>query len=247
MIKALIVDDEYTAIELLQWLLHQYCPDITAVQSAAGVDEAAVKIRSFQPDIVFLDIKMPGRSGFDLLLELPEWKFEVIFTTAFNEYAIQAIKFSALDYLLKPIDADELVKAVSKYKMKKTGDKQSNQLLRNFIRNIEVKNRNQFKLAVPTVSDIKYFSVEEILRLEAERNYTRFHLVNNKYFVSAKTLKEYEDILTEHGFIRVHKSHLVNRQFIESYDKQGFLLLNDNSKVEVSRRRREFVMDSLGQ
>lgn len=243
MIKALIVDDEYTAIELLQWLLQQYCPDVTAIQTAHNVDEAAAKIRGFHPDIVFLDIKMPGKSGFDLLLELSDWNFEVIFTTAFNEYAIQAIKFSALDYLLKPVDADELVKSVSRFKLKKAGA--GSQLLRNFIRNMEAKNKSQFRLAVPTVSDIRYFPVNDIIRLEAERNYTRFFLANNKQFVSAKTLKEYEDILAAHGFIRVHKSHLVNRRCIERYDKKGVLILSDKTEVEVSRRRREFVMESL--
>ncbi len=245
MIKALIVDDEFTAIELLQWLIHQYCPEITVVQSATSVDIALQKLKLFRPDIIFLDIKMPQKNGFDLLTESSDWNFEVVFTTAFNEYAIQAIKFSALDYLLKPIDADELVRAVKKFKLKKTSTGGNRQLLKNFIQNIEAGNKDLFRLAVPTVSDIKYFPVQDIVRLEADRNYTRFFLVNNKQFVSAKTLKEYEIMLKDHGFIRVHKSHLLNRYFITRYDKQGLLFLTDGTSVEVSRRRREFVMDSL--
>jgi two-component system, LytTR family, response regulator len=245
MIKTLFVDDEQTAIDLLQWLTHQYCPDITAVQSATTVEEAARKIRSFRPDLVFLDIKMPGQNGFDLLLEVTDCDFEIIFTTAFNEYAIQAIKFSALDYLLKPIDAEELVKAVERFKIKRATANGGIHLLRNFFMNISGGTKNKFRLAIPSVGEVKYIDTNNIIRLEAERNYTRFHIHKGNSFISSKTLKEYEIILKDHRFIRVHKSHLVNLSYVEKYDAGGWLLLSDNSRVEVSRRRKDYVTGKL--
>lgn len=247
MIKALFVDDEQTAIDLLQWLTHQYCPEITSVQSATTVEEAIEKIRSFRPDLVFLDIKMPKQNGFDLLLQAGDCDFEVIFTTAFNEYAIQAIRFSALDYLLKPIDAQELVKAVERFRLKRASANGGIHLLRNFFFNISGNTRNKFKLAIPSVGEIKYVNTDNIIRLEAERNYTRFHIGKGNSFISSKTLKEYEIILKDHGFIRVHKSHLVNLAFVEKYDAAGWLLLSENSRVEVSRRRRDYVVARLKQ
>jgi two-component system, LytTR family, response regulator len=244
MIKALIVDDEYTAIELLQWLIHQYCPDITAVQPASTVEEAAMKIKSFRPNLVFLDIRMPGQNGFELLLQVSDLDFEVIFTTAFNEYAIQAIKFSALDYLLKPIDAQELIKAVERFKIKRASYKGGVHLLRNFFSNISGA-KNNFKLAIPSVGEVKYIDTNSIIRLEAERNYTRFHIFKGNSFVSSRTLKEYEIILRDHGFLRVHKSHLVNLSYVEKYDAEGWLLLSENGRVEVSRRRKDYVVSKL--
>jgi two-component system LytT family response regulator len=245
MIKALFVDDEQTAIDLLQWLTHQYCPEITAIQSATTVEEAIGKIRSFHPDLVFLDIKMPKQNGFDLLLQVADCNFEVIFTTAFNEYAIQAIRFSALDYLLKPIDAQELVKAVERFRLKRASANGGIHLLRNFFFNISGGSKNKFKLAIPSVGEIKYVDTDNIIRLEAERNYTRFHIRKGNSFISSKTLKEYEIILKDHGFIRVHKSHLVNLSYIEKYDADGWLLLSDDSRVEVSRRRKDYVVAKL--
>ena len=245
MIKALFVDDEQTAIDLLQWLTHQYCPDITAVQSANNVQQAIQKIRSFQPDLVFLDIHMPQQNGFDLLLQVTDCEFEVIFTTAFNEYAIQAIKFSALDYLLKPIDVEELVKAIDRFKIKRLTANGGVHQLRNFFSNLTAGNQKKFKLAVPSVSEVKYFDVDHIIRLEAERNYTRFYIHGSNPFTTSKTLKEYETILKDHGFVRVHKSHLVNLSYVQKYDHEGWLLLSENKKIEVSRRRKDYVLQRL--
>src|SRR5262245_37667742 len=143
MIKALIVDDEQSSIDLLEWLLNQYCPDITAIRSARSVEEAMVLLRNFRPDIVFLDIQMPHRSGFDLLTTIDTWDFEVIFTTAFNEFAIQAIRFSALDYLLKPVDETELKKAIERFKAKRMYAPAGQVLFRNFIQNISQGNREK--------------------------------------------------------------------------------------------------------
>lgn len=245
MIKALIVDDEQASIDLLNWLITEYCPDISSVQWARSVKDAMPLIRSFQPDIVFLDIQMPHQSGFDLLTNIDNWNFEVIFTTAYNEFAIQAIRFSALDYLLKPIDESELKKAVERYKVKRIYAPAGQILFRNFMQNIAQGNREKFKLALADASEIKYVQIDEIIRLQAESNYTHIFLKENKVFISAKTLKEYDEMLEGQRFLRVHKSHLVNPAHIQAYDRQGILLMSDNSKVEVARRKKEFLQQAL--
>jgi two-component system, LytTR family, response regulator len=245
MIKALIVDDEQASIDLLNWLITEYCPDISSVQWARSVKDAVPLIKSFQPDIVFLDIQMPHQSGFDLLTNIDNWNFEVIFTTAYNEFAIQAIRFSALDYLLKPIDETELKKAVERYKVKRIYAPAGQILFRNFMQNIAQGNREKFKLALADASEIKYVQIDEIIRLQAESNYTHIFLKENKIFISAKTLKEYDEMLEGQRFLRVHKSHLVNPAHIQAYDRQGILLMSDNSKVEVARRKKEFLQQAL--
>ena len=168
MIKAMIVDDEQSSIDLLQWLIGQYCPDITAIKTARSVQEAIPSIQSFKPDGRFLDIQMPHQSGFDLLTTIDNWNFEVIFTTAYNEFAIQAIRFSALDYLLKPVDESELRKAVERYKAKWIYAPAGQLLFRNFIQNIAHRNREQFKLALAGTAEVKYVELDEIIRSIAQ-------------------------------------------------------------------------------
>jgi two-component system, LytTR family, response regulator len=242
MIKALIVDDKPASIELLRWLIQENCKDIQQLQWATNVTDGIKLIQSFEPDIVFLDIQMPHQSGFDLLSAIGKWDFEVIFTTAYNEFAIQAIRFSALDYLLKPVDANELVKAVERFKVKRIYAPAGEQLYRNFIQNIS---NQEKKLALPGVTDIKYIELKNIIRLEADRNYTRFFFADGKEFLSAKTLKDYEEMLPQESFIRVHRAHLINKHFIQQYEREGFLMLTDGSMVEVSRRKKEQVQRFL--
>lgn len=245
MIKALITDDEQSSIDLLTWLIEQYCPDITAIKQARSVQEAIPLIRSFQPDIVFLDIQMPHQSGFDLLTTIDNWNFEVIFTTAYNEFAIQAIRFSALDYLLKPVDETELKKAIERFKAKKIYAPAGQMLFRNFMQNIAQGSREKFRLTLADANEVKYVQLDEIIRLQADSNYTHVMLTQGRVFVSAKTLKEYDEILQGQHFLRVHKSHLVNPAHITSYDRQGFLLLTDGSRVEVSRRKKDYLLQAL--
>jgi two-component system, LytTR family, response regulator len=245
MIKAMMVDDEQSSLDLLQWLVGQYCPDISSVKTARSVQEALPLIQSFKPDIVFLDIQMPHQSGFDLLTTIDNWNFEVIFTTAYNEFAIQAIRFSALDYLLKPVDESELKKAVERYKAKRIYAPAGQLLFRNFIQNISQGSREKFKLALADTTEVRYVQLEDIIRLQAESNYTHIYLKGNKLFVSAKTLKEYDEILQGHRFLRVHKSHLVNPNHIESYDRSGMLHMSDGSQVEVARRKKDFLQQAL--
>lgn len=241
----MIVDDEQSSIDLLRWLAEQYCPEISGIKTARSVQEAIPLIQTFKPDILFLDIQMPHQSGFDLLTNIDKWDFEVIFTTAYNEFAIQAIRFSALDYLLKPVDEAELRKAVERYKAKRIYAPAGQLLFRNFIQNISSTNKDKFKLALAGANEVKYVQLDEIIRLQAESNYTHIFLTGKKVFVSAKTLKEYDEILQEHKFLRVHKSHLVNPFHIQSYEKQGLLVMSDGATVEVARRKKEFLQHAL--
>lgn len=245
MIKAMIVDDKTAAIELLRWLIKENCPAITSIASAVSVQEALPLIDSFGPDILFLDIQLPQETGFDLLAKVKKWSFEVIFTTAFNEYAIQAIRFSALDYLLKPINGNDLKKAVERFKAKKEFAMGREELYRNFIQNITRGNNSPLKLALPGINGVQYVVPQEISRLQAERNYTRLYFTNGKNFLSSKTLAEYEKILRDVTFIRVHRSHLINPEHITGYEKQGVVKLKDGSEIEVSRRKKEIVMNYL--
>lgn len=245
--KAMIVDDKTAAIELLRWRIRECCPEITALVSATSVAEALPLLENFDPDLLFLDIQLPQETGFDLLAKVKRWRFEVIFTTAFNEYAIQAIRLSALDYLLKPITGEDLRKAVDRYIAKKESEAAgSDDRYRNFLQNLTRSDNNALRLALPGAGGTQYILLKDIVRLQAERNYTRLYFTNGKSFVSSKTLAEYERLLRDSGFVRVHRSHLVNPAQMAPTQKEGVVLMKDGSEVEVSRRKKDLVMGKFG-
>ena len=242
-IKALIIDDEAPAVKTLSLMIQHYLPGIGEVKSTNDPHEGLFLLRSFQPHLLFIDIQMPLMSGFELLKQVPQINFNIIFTTAHDEYAIDAIRFSALDYLLKPIDADELQSAYTRFIQKIAVG--SEPLYNNFIYNIGVKDKRDFKLALPTLQGTFFYKPEEIVRLEGESNYTKFFFTNQKPLLTSRTLKEYEEILLNHNFIRVHKSHIVNKLHVVNYTGDGMLTMVDSSKVEISRRRKEDVITHL--
>jgi two-component system, LytTR family, response regulator len=244
-VKVIVVDDEMFNREQLRIKLGKYYPDISIIAMCENGLEAAKAVDKFKPDLVFLDIEMPVMNGLDFLEQFIEPAFEVIFITAYDQYAIKAIKFSALDYLLKPLDVDELQLAVNRFleKRKKAIDNKS--LIENFIRNLKTEKKSEYRLALNTTEGTYFLKTDEIIRCEADSNYTKFFLFKRKNMIASKTLKEYEDILTEHDFIRIHKSHLVNRKFIKSLSNEGYVILNDESHVEVSRRRYAEVKEQL--
>jgi two-component system LytT family response regulator len=179
-------------------------------------------------------------------VEIKDPAFDVIFTTAYNQYAIQAIRFSALDYLLKPVDPDELKAAVQRHLEKKESSRQKKELLDNLVSNIEKKEVKDFKIAVPSSEGVYFFMIDDILHLEAESSYTHIYLANRKPFIASKTLKHFEEMLDEFKFIRTHKSHLVNPHHITRISNDNeFVLLTDGSKVEVSRRKKDEVLQQL--
>ncbi len=236
-VRALIVDDEDRAISVLRALIEKYTPEITELESVNNASDAYYKIKEFHPDLLFLDIQMPFMNGFDLLNKLESIDFDIIFTTAFNQYAIKAIRFSALDYLLKPIDIAELRGAVNRHLQRQQAKPETALQYRNLINNFTAKTNEEFKLAISGTQGMRFYAIDEIMRLEGDRNYTNFHLTKNRKYLSSKTLKEYEEILGEKGFVRVHKSHMVNSAFVNSVTADGRIMMKDGTDVEISRRR----------
>jgi two-component system LytT family response regulator len=243
----LIIDDEPAASNILQMLIERFIPVAKEIRACNNPLAAMEIINTWQPNLLMLDIEMPNLNGFDLLNQVGNSDFDVIFTTAYDKYAIKAIRFSALDYLLKPIDIAELQNAINKHIIKKEFQQPMHQeLVSNLISNLQQKDHSGFKLALSTTEGAFFFSPAEITRLEGENNYTRFYFVNQKPMLVSRTLKEYEDILVDYDFIRVHKSHLVNKKFVKHLDKEGLLWLVDGSHIIVSRRKKEEVLRELG-
>lgn len=245
MIKAVIIDDEQRATSALQIMIEKFVPEIERTYTCNEAEAAPGLIHKVQPGLVFLDIRMPGMNGFEVLKKINQKTFKVIFTTAYNEYSIQAIRFSAFDYLLKPIDTQELINAVQRFiQLNEEPDYQPEQM-NNMLQNMQHRNVNEYRLALPGRDGIHFFMPKDIIRCEALGNYTRFYATSSKQHVVAKTLGEYDELLAPYGFIRTHKSHLVNSAFVSYIDHDGFMILNDNSRVEISRRRKEEVMGLL--
>ena len=248
MVKAIIIDDEKKSRMALVSLLERYCPNVIISGEAEGVQTGIKQIRNNKPDVIFLDIQMQDGSGFRLLESFDEVNFEIIFTTAFDQYAIKAIKYSALDYLLKPIIPEELVEAVKKVEEKKIAKNANiNQNIDVLLDNIKGKNTESKKIILTTAEKIHVIHVNEILRCESDNYYTNFFFTDGNKLLVSKTLKENEKLLKDHNFIRPHKSHLINVAYIKGYMKNdgGYILMSDNSKVPVSRRRKELIIETI--
>ncbi len=253
MLKALLIDDELKARQSLARLIGSYVPEITDVRQASSAEAALPLIASFRPELLFLDILMPGMGGFELLNALPKWEFDVIFTTAHDHFAIQAIRFSALDYLLKPIDPEELQEAVQRHLSRRhrisegrlgEGHEHTGQL-QILLQNL--KTGSSSSLAVSTSEGIHVLNFEDIVRCEADRNYTLFHLLGKRALLVSKTLKEFDELLAGKGFLRIHKSHLVNMKFVERLSGRGLLYLKDGTELEVAKRRKATVLEMIQQ
>lgn len=245
-IRSIIIDDEPNNVENLQLILKEYCPAVNIVGTALSAAEGLSVIAQHRPELVFLDIQMPGQSGFDMLKGLSTINFEIVFITAYDKYALQAIKVSALDYLLKPIDIKELRLAVDKAQ-EKIVSRQQNHRIGHLMEYITTGQKAAAKIALPTLQEIMYVKIADILRCESSNNYTHFHLYNGERVLVCKTLKEVTEILQPHRFIRTHQSHLVNTEGVKSYLREdgGSLLLTDGTKVPISRQNREMVKNAL--
>ena len=241
-IKALIVDDELNNRENLHTLLEQYCKDVEVIGLADSVDSAFKIIRSEQPDLVFLDIRMPEKDGFKLLESLKEVTFEVIIVTAYNQYAIQAIKFCAVDYLLKPIDIVELSQAVEQVS-RRINLKQENERLKQLINHVHLKDA-PLKIGLASQNKVDFVEIARIIRCEADNNYTHVFLDRQEKVTISKTLKEFEDLLKDHGFVRLHQSHLINTSHISSYQKNdgGSIQMTDGSCIPISRAKKDKIL-----
>lgn len=242
-LKAILIDDELKSRSNLRQLLLEYCPNVAIVAEAGSALEALKLIRELNPDLLFLDIEMGEVSGFDLLKLLTgQQNFEVIFVTAFDKYGIQAVKACAIDYLLKPINILELSNAVEKATIQ-INPKKENERLKELVANID-RGDDEQKIAIPLSDKIEFLAINKIIRLEAEGNYTHIYLDNKKQFLVCKTLKEYQELLENHNFIRTHQSHLINFRKISAYVKTdgGYIAMEDGSQVPISRQKRDEVL-----
>lgn len=236
-----MVDDDPSCRQYLNELLSE--SGLHVAGQAANIQEAEGLIHSIVPDLVFLDVEMPGGSGFDLLSKLGNWSFDLVFTTGFSRYAIQAIRFSALDYLLKPVQPDELDNALKRFKDRHPEQIDRSAVQEQFIRNISDEER-AMKLTL-TRGDRSFFvSPEDLTHCLADGNYTELHLLDGRRFISARTLKEYEDMLQPWGFLRVHRSALVNRGEV-AHVEAAHAVLSNGVHVEISRRKRQEVLKAL--
>jgi len=238
--KALIIDDEYHSRSFLQKILGQYFPEIDIAGQAADVQEGLDGIRKHNPDIVFLDIQMKEETGFDLLNRLPKIEFALIFTTAYDQYAMKAFRFNAIDYLLKPIIPSELIEAVNKVKQRlhyTASKEQVSQLYQ------DIKNPNKIhdKIAVPTGEGFIIIPVKEIVYCHANSNYTEFYLTDKKCILSSYTLKQYDEILTTQSFFRAHRSYLINLDHVKAYRRGegGEIVMSNGREVELSRAHKD--------
>lgn len=247
MINALIIDDEPRNIRIMQGLLKDFCPQVQVTGDAQGVETALELIRAKQPDLIFLDIEMPYGNGFDLLDRIMPVHFEIIFITAFNEYTLRAFKYSALDYLLKPVNIDELREAVRKAE-KKVQQKQINDQLENLLFNLKRSQSSLQKIAVPWMDGLIFVPVSDIIRFEAKGGYCHIYARDQRKYLCAKTIREYEDILPPDIFFRIHNSHVINLNCIKKYHKGrgGIIEMEDGALIEVASRRKDEFLAKFG-
>lgn len=246
MIKAILIDDEVHCLDTLSMLISDFSPDIDIVDKCMSGKKALESIQKNKPDLIFLDIEMPMMNGFELLLQFKEIPFSVIFTTSYDQYAIKAIRFSALDYLLKPIDPKELVAAVNKVKIQK--NLPSVEQFHMLMKQIQHKETSFAKIALPTAEGYELIPADQLVRCEADDNYTHVYLKNKIKIIVCRTLKEIEEQLGDFSsFMRVHNSSLVNLNEVTKYirGEGGYLIMNDGSTVNVSRSRKELLLKKI--
>ena len=245
MINAIIIDDEKDGAEVLQFLIKQNCPQVNILSIEHSVESAISSIENKKPNLIFLDIEMPTGTGFDVIQHTREIGYETIFITAYEHYAIKAFKTNAIDYLLKPIDIDELINAVNNAEKRiNSSNKNSSEAIESLILSAIQKNK---KISIPSQEGILWVDLDDIIRLEAESNYTHVYMKNRKKAMVAKTLKSFEDQLSNTMFCRIHSAHLINLNEIEKYIKGdgGIVVLKDGSNIPVSRTNKAELLTKL--
>lgn len=239
--RSIIIDDEPKNVRILSKLLTDYCPDVEIIGTAGDANAAKNIIEELNPDLVFLDIQMPNGNAFDLLDKLMPIDFEVIFITAFENYSLKAFKYSALDYLLKPVSIEELQIAVAKAKANNQSS-DINQQVKSLLQNIQNAKSGLQKIALHTVHGLEFIKADEIIRLKAEGSYTKIYLKDKSTILASRNIKSYEDILAGDTFFRIHHSHIINLNAIKKYYKGGYVIMDDETTIEVaSRRKNDFL------
>ncbi len=249
MIKALLVDDEVNNLESLAFLLHHDCKGIEVTGKVSNAGKARDWLAQNAVDVIFLDINMPGENGFEFLSSLDIQNFKIVFVTAYNEYAIQAIKASALDYIVKPVNIDELRTTVEKLKqslINPVAAEQNQKLLENLLKTVSKKSSPK-KIALPQLGGISFIEVDDVVSLQADSNYTIIHMNNMKKLVISKTLKDFEDLLGQTQFARIHKSYIVNLRYIKEYSTTdgGIVKMTDGNQWSISRRQLDVFLEKM--
>jgi two-component system LytT family response regulator len=244
MINAIIIDDEHNSIKSLSYDLEKYCPQVNIIGKCTSAKEGLKSIQQLQPDLVFLDINMPWMTGLELLEVLGEINFEVIFVTAHDQYAIKAFRLSAIDYLLKPIDHEELINAVKKVEVKQKN--LTKEQLRHLKENMNPSSSLQ-RIGIPTKEGIDFILINDILYCEADSNYTYINLKDGKKLLSAKTLKEFDHLLRQNNFCRIHQSYLINLNHLKKYFRGdgGYVKMIDGTMLNVSRSKKEELLANI--
>ena len=244
MIRTILIDDENNALEVLEILLKKYCPNVEILEKCNGGKAGIDAIEKHQPDLVFLDIEMPHINGFDVLTATKNYKYKVIFTTAYNQFAIKAFKFSAIDYLLKPIDFEELKEAVNKISASEnqaTFEENLQKLLS------QLQKPKEKRIALPVNHSLQFFDFDEIIRIESESNYSHIFLMDKRKITLTKTLKDVEEKFLGQDFFRVHQSHFINLNHIDKIYKgeNAYLVMKDGTQISISRHRKDEFLDLI--
>lgn len=238
-IKAILIDDELNSLQNLQQKLEGFCPQIKIVAVSQKPEDGLILIKEYAPDVVFLDIEMPRMSGFRMLEELGEYDFDIIFTTAYNHYSIDAIRISAFDYLVKPIGIEDLQKCVER--LNKSLNKQTKEKIDILKKSLSENRSQEDKIAISTTEGIEFIPIKNILHIESKSNYSKIFLSENKTLMVSKILKDFEEMLIPYHFYRVHNSHLINLNYIKKYIRSqgGHVMLQDGTIIDISRRKKE--------
>lgn len=245
-LRTVIIDDESDAVDFITSIATEYCPDLEITGKAGNVVQGINVIKENKPGLVFLDVEMPNGSGFDLLEHFPDKDFDVIFITAFNHYAIKAIKFSAVDYILKPININEFIEAVNKVVRKRAvKSDHGNENFRILMENL--KTASPSRLAIPTSDGMEYLNPKDIIRIEADRSYSWFYLTGDRKILVSKHLKEFQELLSDRYFFRSHNSHLINMKFVRKFIRRegGYIEMTDGSLVPVSRNKKDIFIEHM--
>ncbi len=244
-LRTVIVDDEQDAVNFIESIAKEYCPNIEITGKAYSATEGMEVITAEKPDLVFLDVEMPHGSGFDLLAKFPEKDFDVIFITAFNHYAIRAIKFSAVDYILKPININEFIEAVKRVEEARAEKKHRNLNFNALFENLRTSMPS--KLAIPTSNGMEYLNTKDIIRVEADRSYSWFYMEDGVKYLVSRNLKEYQGLLSDRNFFRTHNSHLINLEHVKKYIRHegGYIEMTDKSTVPISRGKKDLFLEHM--
>lgn len=238
-LKTILIDDELSSLQNLQQKLTEFCPDVEIVATTQKPEEAILLIQQHKPDVIFLDIEMPRMNGFRMLNELGEYNFDIIFTTAYNHFAVDAIRISAFDYLMKPIAIKDLQSAIERLAKQHTGHTKAKlEILRS---SLSQNKSQEEKIAIPTVEGLEFIIIKTIMHIESSSNYSKIFFTDGKSILVTKLLKDFEDILLPYNFYRVHNSHLINLNYIKKYirGEGGQVIMQNGDVIDVSRRKKE--------